>query len=98
MTPSRRDFLRKVAGTSGAVVAGSVLGKDLLTEEAEAAGLPTPAKSGIEHVVVVMMENRSFDHFLGWLPDAHGKQAGLSYKDSSRVAHKTYLLTSYTVC
>src|ERR1043166_1417661 len=31
--------------------------------------LPPPAASGINHIVVVMMENRSFDHFLGWLPD-----------------------------
>src|SRR3954447_5618764 len=30
-------------------------------------GLPKPNKSGIDHIVVVMMENRSFDHFLGWL-------------------------------
>ena len=28
---------------------------------------------GIEHVVVLMMENRSFDHFLGWLPGADGR-------------------------
>jgi phospholipase C len=28
----------------------------------------------IQHVVVVMMENRSFDHFLGWLPGADGWQ------------------------
>jgi phospholipase C len=31
-----------------------------------------PVHSGIEHVIVVMMENRSFDHFLGWLPGADG--------------------------
>jgi phospholipase C len=40
-------------------------------------GPPEPADplhSGIEHVVVVMMENRSFDHFLGWLPGANGAQ------------------------
>ena len=36
-----------------------------------------PTRSGIEHVVVVMMENRSFDHILGWLPGADGVQAGL---------------------
>jgi phospholipase C len=24
----------------------------------------------VEHVVVLVMENRSFDHFLGWLPGA----------------------------
>jgi phospholipase C len=39
----------------------------------------TPA---IQHVVLVMMENRSFDHLLGWLPGADGKQAGLNYTNS----------------
>ena len=29
--------------------------------------------NGIEHVVVLMMENRSFDHFLSWLPGADGR-------------------------
>ncbi len=29
--------------------------------------LPQPSQSGIEHIVVVTMENRSFDHYLGWL-------------------------------
>jgi phospholipase C len=42
---------------------------------------PPPTLSGIQHVVVVMMENRSFDHFLGWLPNADGRQAGLTYTD-----------------
>jgi phospholipase C len=28
--------------------------------------LPPPETSGIEHIVVLMMENRSFDHMLGW--------------------------------
>ncbi len=41
------------------------------------ANLPSPQESGIEHIVVVTMENRSFDHFLGWLPGADGKQAAL---------------------
>jgi phospholipase C len=37
----------------------------------------TPGK--IRHVVVLMMENRSFDHFLGWLPKADGETLGLTY-------------------
>ncbi len=54
--------------------------------------LPPPDAAGFEHVVVVMMENRSFDHFFGWLPDANGQQAGLSYKDSAGVSHPTHAL------
>ena len=26
----------------------------------------------IEHVIVLMLENRSFDHMLGYLPNGHG--------------------------
>ena len=52
----------------------------------------SPARSGIDHVVVVMMENRSFDHMLGWLPGADGKQAGLSYPDAHGAPHATYPL------
>ncbi len=35
-----------------------------------------PQDSGIDHVIVVTMENRSFDHFLDWLPGATGIPAG----------------------
>jgi phospholipase C len=54
--------------------------------------LPLPADSGIDHVVVVCMENRSFDHLLGWLPGADGRQAGLTYRDAGGVAHATHPL------
>ena len=45
------------------------------------------------------MENRSFDHFLGWLLNANGKQAGLSFVDSNGTAHATYSLSGdFTGC
>src|SRR5262249_37764751 len=49
--------------------------------------LPDPAASGIDHIVVMCMENRSFDHFLGWLPGANGRQAGLAYPDKNGTPH-----------
>ena len=57
----RRTFLT----ATGGLAAGAVLTPDLLRA----------ASSQIKHIVVVMMENRSFDHFLGWLPNAVGVQA-----------------------
>jgi phospholipase C len=61
--------------------------------------LPVPRDSGIEHIVVVMMENRSFDHLLGWLPGADGKQAGLLYRDTNGREHSTHpLAPDYTGC
>ena len=41
--------------------------------------LPPRATATVDHIVVVMMENRSFDHLLGWHPTANGRQLGLSY-------------------
>ena len=55
-------------------------------------GLPAPQRSGIDHVVVVVMENRSFDHLLGWLPGADGRQAGLTYLDKRGSPHSTHRL------
>jgi phospholipase C len=60
--------------------------------------LPAPEASGIDHIVVVMMENRSFDHLLGWLPGANGTQAGLSYLDKHGEAHPTHRLTTFVGC
>ena len=99
MPINRRDFLRGVAGASGAVAAGSLIGnKVLATGTAGSPMLPRPDNSGIEHIVLVMMENRSFDHMLGWMPGARGRQAGLSYKDKNGVSHDTYRLKSFTGC
>src|SRR5258708_21962281 len=103
MAINRRDFLSGVAGACGASVLGSVAGlnpKALFDNEAYIANpLPPPDQSGINHIVVVTSENRSFDHFLGWLPGANGKQAGLSYIDPNGVSHSTYPLgPDYTGC
>ena len=88
----RRCFLSSAAG---AALVGSVngfRGADLFAQNFGEASLPPPEESGIEHIVVVMMENRSFDHLLGWLPNAEGMQAGLTYLDANGVAHATHPL------
>ncbi len=80
MAIKRRDFLSGVAGACGASVLGSVAGlnpKALFAGETSSTNpLPPPDQSGINHIVVVTMENRSFDHFLGWLPGATGEAGG----------------------
>jgi len=53
------------------------------------AALPDPNSSGIEHFVLVMMENRSFDHMLGWYPGADGIQ-NQTFLDGDNVAHNTF--------
>jgi phospholipase C len=96
--PSRRRILQG-AGLAGLGLAGG-LALEGCTPAAAAANsaLPNPALSGIEHVVVLMMENRSFDHFLGWLPGADGRQSGRSFRDQQGRLQKTHHLTTYQGC
>jgi phospholipase C len=103
MKVNRRELLKSAAFVSGAALAGVSwpLNKKLFAQDAllNLPSLPSPENSGIEHIVVVTMENRSFDHFLGWLPNADGKQAGLMYVDGARVSHATHSLSGdYTGC
>jgi phospholipase C len=84
---SRRTFLT----TTTTVAAGATLMPGN-SWAARKKALPQANKSGIEHVIVVMMENRSFDHFVGWIPGADGRQAGLNYPDRAGVLQPTYAL------
>jgi phospholipase C len=71
---SRRRFLRVVAHTSGALA----LAPFVAHRKASAghpAGNPAPASgslSDIKHVVILMQENRSFDHYFGTLRGVRG--------------------------
>lgn len=96
---SRRQVLLGAAALTGAAVTLGAVGPLAgtaaawpLDRDRDRDNLPQPADSGIEHIVLVMMENRSFDHFLGWLPGADGRQAGLSYRDKAGTAHPTHHL------
>ncbi|HSU83169.1 MAG TPA: alkaline phosphatase family protein [Thermoanaerobaculia bacterium] len=87
---SRRQFLYSSAAAIGSLSAGRSL--SWAASVGRPARLPRPEKSGIEHVIVAMMENRSFDHLLGWLPRGDGRQFGLVYRDSQGTAFKTHPL------
>jgi phospholipase C len=85
---NRRRFLK----TSGAATAAAPLfARDLPISSA--------AEPEIKHIVVVMMENRSFDHLLGWLPNANGAQAGLIFTDKNGAPQATHeLAPDFTGC
>ena len=92
MTIQRRTFLGSALGATVAAALSSCSSFRLNSLNPLGPDLPSPERSGIEHVVVVMMENRSFDHFLGWLPTADGMQAGLNYLDRRGATASTYHL------
>ena len=83
---NRREFLYGSAAALTAFSAGSPL------QAAPRKRLPKPKKSGIDHIVVAMVANRSFDHLLGWMPQAGGQQGGLIYTDRTGAAFETYPL------
>jgi phospholipase C len=97
MSVNRRDFLRRAASVPAAAFASAIPNTKSQIQAANAV-LPSPEASGIEHIVVVMMENRSFDHLLGWLPNANGRQAGLSYPDNNGNLQPTQRLNYYVGC
>ncbi len=89
----RREFLQRVAMGAGlAAGMGTVLHPDVLLAQAartRAVPLPSARNLPIDTFVVLMMENRSFDHYLGWLPGADGRQEGLLYADAEGQAQAT---------
>jgi phospholipase C len=70
---SRRRLLTNATALSGVAVGATVLPANL--RKALAATLRDPpggSLSDIEHIVILMQENRSFDHYFGTLPGVRG--------------------------
>src|SRR4029079_8081382 len=79
MAQTRREFLERTAyGAGRAGVSALLPASTILAEAAQAAaktsGMPAPRNVPIDHFVVLMMENRSVDHYVGWVSDADGLQ------------------------
>ena len=100
---TRRDFLRRTAVTAGlAAGMGLILDPDVVVAEAarrqREVKLPSPRNLPIDTFVVLMMENRSFDHYLGWLPGADGRQAGLQFTNTAGKKLSTHHLDFTQSC
>ncbi|MBK6856784.1 MAG: phospholipase [Microthrixaceae bacterium] len=89
----RRSFLIGAGALGGAALTGGLTA----CNPPPGSILNLPASSSpISHVVVLMMENRSFDHWLGWLgsDQAWLENASRLYGDGTAVdanPHQTYL-------
>jgi phospholipase C len=75
---SRREFLERTALGAGMAASAALPASTILAEAAQAQSkrnpLPSPSNVPIDHFVILMMENRSFDHYFGWLPGADSEQ------------------------
>ena len=96
-TLRRRDFLARTAALAGAAgLAGVLPAERLVAEAARVQGrraLPSPREMPIDTVVVLMMENRSFDHYFGWYEAADARNTGLTYPTPAGEQAATYRLT-----
>ena len=93
---SRRTVIKGVAGVAGSAAIAAAVPRAFA--QATTTGLPDPTTSGIDHIVVLMMENRSFDHMLGWVPGANGVQAGRSFTDTAGNTFSSSHLASTQSC
>src|SRR6478735_4024818 len=92
----RRGFLRATGALGGAALLGNAAAACVPVPAHSSGGIgaeyfPTTVPGGsildlnaseapIDHVVVLMMENRSFDHYMGWLNrDAGYLERGMSH-------------------
>ena len=87
----RRDFLRAGAGAAALVglAACSTRGASQSRSD-EPRALIDPHDAPFDHVVVLTLTGRSFDHLLGWMPSADGRQHGLAYRDVDGELHDTW--------
>jgi len=69
---NRRDFLRLAAGSIGAASAFGMLPPGIRKALALPANNVTGTINDIEHIVILMQENRSFDHYFGTLRGVRG--------------------------
>lgn len=93
----RRELL---IGSAGAVGAAALSGLTTACEPAPEDLLRRGPgmEAGIDHIIVVMMENRSYDHLLGWLPGGAVVGPDVTYRDDAGVEHERYRYPNWVSC
>jgi phospholipase C len=71
-TPSRRNFLRTVAATAGSTATLAAFPASIRRALAIPANNRTGTLQDVEHIVLLMMENRGFDHYFGSMNGVRG--------------------------
>src|ERR1700675_2721122 len=91
---SRRTFLKGSVAAGGAVLGGGLWSTALRPSRVKAADTP------INHIVVSMQENRSFDHYFGYAPQVQaaglGPPAGFTQPDAAGNPHAPFEFTQFS--
>ncbi|MFZ2868489.1 phosphocholine-specific phospholipase C [Zavarzinia sp.] len=101
MTDSnRRDFLKSVGAVAGMASAMSAFPAVIREALAIPANNATKSINDVEHVVILMQENRSFDHYFGTMPGVRGfgDRFGIPLPDGRNVfqqSNGTRIVTPY---
>ena len=87
---SRRKLLASATALSGLAVGGAALPASLRKMMAATARDLRGRLSDIEHIVILMQENRSFDHYFGTMPGVRGFQdpAAITLSTGNSVFHQ----------
>jgi phospholipase C len=70
--PTRRQFLRRMTATVGSAAALSAFPPAIQRALAIAANTRSGTIEDVEHIVLLMMENRAFDHYFGSMHGVRG--------------------------
>ena len=79
---SRRRFLELSGMALGAAAGGSILGACSSNTSPKSIVRPSKGLSQIDHVIFVVQENRSFDHYFGTLSGVNGFQNAIDTNES----------------
>src|SRR5215468_11198677 len=93
---NRRDFLRGMATAAGAAGATLMFPASIQRALAIAPHRRTGTLKDVEHIVILMQENRSFDHYFGTLRGVRGfgDRFPIPVPDSPGIVNKTVWLQS----
>jgi len=94
---SRRRFLRNTATAAGATMAFSMFPPSIRKALAIAANNRTGTIQDVEHIVIFMQENRSFDHYFGTMQGVRGfaDRFPIPVADSPDFSNKTVWYQRY---
>ena len=95
---TRRDFLRLATQSAGALALGGVLPPSIAKALSIAPARVSGTLQDVQHVVILMQENRSFDHYFGRLAGVRGfnDPRAMQRPDGKPVWQQNYKGRDYT--